>query len=204
MITEHTDSCQQHLPCSHTKPQISLLSRRNNRPVSLPTKQCLSTERGEIDKSENERKRAEMKETFFFLSSCRISHYSLSLHYWLDVILAAILELGSHLSIGGSTTFQLTDGIHSKHTRLLPRRACIETHSNTHSFVDKHRGTHSEQTYMMANERCWENNLTSLDLVPSCSISPQGSTIFETLFLTPRPGWIHSHLTVYVVCLSGI
>lgn len=81
-----------------------------------------------------------MKERASFSSSFLMQNLSLfSVSHWLGVILAAILELGSHLSIGGSGTFQLTDGTHSKHTRLRPRR------SRTHPDTLKH--THTLDTW---------------------------------------------------------
>lgn len=76
-----------------------------------------------------------MKESFFFPSFLMQNLSLFSVSHGLGVILAAILELGSHLSIGGSATFQLTDGTHSKHTRQRPRRARIQTLSNTHTHT---------------------------------------------------------------------
>ena len=74
-----------------------------------------------------------MKESFFFLSLLMQNLSVFSVSHWLGVILAAILELGSHLSIGGSATFQLTDDTHSKHTRLRPH-----THTHTWTNIEVH------------------------------------------------------------------
>lgn len=95
-----------------------------------------------------ERKRPESKESFFFpsLHMQNLPHSSVS--HWLGVILAAILELGSHLSIGGSATFQLTDGTHSKHTRLRPRRARTQTHSNTHTHTWTNTEVHTQSKHI--------------------------------------------------------
>lgn len=82
-----------------------------------------------------DRKSTEMKESFFFPSFLMQNLSLFSVSHWLGVILAAILELGSHLSIGGSATFQLTDGTHSKHTRLRPCRAHTPRHFQTHTLI---------------------------------------------------------------------
>lgn len=62
------------------------------------------------------------------------NHSRLYVSHWLGVILAAILELGSHLSTGRSATFQLSDGTYYKHTSCTPA-----TRAHTHT-VNIHEG----------------------------------------------------------------
>ena len=95
-----------------------------------------------------DRKSTEMKESFFFPSFLMQNLLLFSVSHWLGVILAAILELGSHLSIGGSATFQLTDGTHSKHTRLRPRRTRTQTLSNTHTHTWTNIEVHTESKHI--------------------------------------------------------
>ena len=95
-----------------------------------------------------DRKSTEMKESFFFPSFLMQNLLLFSVSHWLGVILAAILELGSHLSIGGSATFQLTDGTHSKHTRLRPRRARTQTLSNTHTHTWTNTEVHTQSKHI--------------------------------------------------------
>lgn len=147
-----------------------------------------------------------MKESFFFLSLLMQNLSLFSVSHWLGVILAAILELGSHLSIGGSATFQLTDGTHSKHTRLRPRRARTQTHSNTHTYTWTNIEVHTQSKHiwwpMKAVEKTTWLHWTFYRRVVFHHRALQYCKHYFSHHTCT--GWIHSNLTVGTVCLRDI
>lgn len=101
---------------------------------------------------------------------------TLSLSYLFSLLLAAILWLGSHFSIGGSEAFQLAD---ATHTQLCAR-------------------THTLKVNIYVGQRKLLRKKIASSELSSCCVSPLESIIRTTDF----PTWYVQHIVC--VCVSEL